>query len=308
MPWGIPCDLRLELTNSICRVHRTRLVQSFPSARRPEAPGLQAVPRLLFLLLILLPPLCAAADCSAPGTPETAPVRWVVDGDTVHLEDGRKLRLIGLDTPEIHHDGRPPEPYALEARRRLQALIGPSRRVALVPGRERRDRYGRLLVHLFTPGGENLQQELLRRGLATLLVFPPNLALLACYRAAEQEARAAGRGLWSLPQYRPVRAETLDPARTGRGYRVVTGRIGKVGHSRDSLWLQLAPRLSLRILRADLRWFSDSPGQWQGRQVEARGMLYRRRGRLLMRLRHPAQLRLLSGTPVDKPVDNLPGK
>ena len=114
----------------------------------------------------------------------------------------------------------------------------------------------------------------------------------------------AGRGLWSLPQYRPVRAETLDPARIGRGYRVVTGRIGKVGQSRDSIWLQLAPRLSLRILRADLRWFPAPPEQWLGREVEARGMLYRRRGRLLMRLRHPAQIRLFSGTPVEKPVGN----
>ncbi len=264
------------------------------------------MPRFLSLLLTLLPSLCAAVDCSPPGAPETAPVQWVVDGDTVHLGDGRKLRLIGLDTPEIHHDGRPPEPYALEARRRLQALIGPSRRVALVPGRERRDRYGRLLVHLFTTGGENLQVPLLRQGLATLLVFPPNLALLECYRAAEQEARVAGRGLWSLPQYRPVGAETLDPALLGRGYRVVTGRVGKVGQSRDSIWLRLAPRLSLRILRTDLRWFPGPPEQWLGQEVEARGMLYRRRGRLLMRLRHPAQLRLLPPKPVDKSVDNMP--
>ncbi|RME35821.1 MAG: nuclease [Gammaproteobacteria bacterium] len=290
---------------------------SAPSASAPEAPSRPATPagrsspvpllQLLFLFFAFLAPLAAAATgCAPPGPVETAPVQWVVDGDTVHLEDGRKLRLIGLDTPEIHHDGRPPEPYAIEARSRLQALIGPSRLVSLFPGRQPRDHYGRLLAHLYTPSGASLQAELLRQGLATLLVFPPNLTLLDCYREAEQEAREAGRGLWSLPEYRPVDAAAMDPARHDRGYRVIRGRIGKVGRSRDSLWLRMAPKLSLRILREDLKWFPESPEGWRGRQVEVRGMLYRSHGRLLMRLRHPAQVRLFTRTPVDKPVDNKP--
>ena len=89
-------------------------------------------------------------------------VRQVVDGDTLRLVDGRSIRLIGINTPELGRKGRSDEPYAMQARRRLQALVDASDgRVGLLPGEQRKDRYGRTLAHLYDAQGRNLEAQLL---------------------------------------------------------------------------------------------------------------------------------------------------
>ena len=63
------------------------------------------------------------AFCPQPDKPQWVAVRQVVDGDTLRLVDGRSVRLIGINAPEIGRKGRTSEPYAEAARRRLQALV-----------------------------------------------------------------------------------------------------------------------------------------------------------------------------------------
>jgi micrococcal nuclease len=247
-------------------------------------------------VLILLAAVAAAApargaDCSADRFDGQARIRHVIDGDTVILSDESRLRLVGLDAPELGREGRPAEAGAETARQFLSGLLPRNTSVRLVGDAERLDRHGRRLAHLFLADGSNVQQQVLAAGLAVPLTIPPNLRFADCYAQSAAAARNAGRGLWSLPQYRPIEAALLPEG--ARGYHVVAGRIDRRGESRDSIWLNFGPRFAVRILRSDLARFSGlAADEVIGRAAEARGMVYRRGGQLRMRIRHPLDLTL----------------
>src|SRR5690606_32274128 len=147
--------------------------------------------------------LQAQALCPATGPLSRVEVAAVTDGDTLRLRDGRRVRLIGVNAPELGGKGRSAEPFAQASKRRLQALIDASDgRIGLLPGQQARDQYGRVLAHAFDLQGTNLVQgtnleaALLAEGLGYFVAIAPNTALAACHRRAEQQAREASRGLW----------------------------------------------------------------------------------------------------------------
>ncbi|MFO7645086.1 MAG: thermonuclease family protein, partial [Desulfosarcina sp.] len=183
-------------------------------------------------LLLLWPPGVAADACRPAQIDEQVAVRYVHDGDTVHLDDGRKLRIIGINTPERARDDQPAEPHADVARRQLQAYV--AGHWSLVYDRERRDRYGRLLAHVFDQQGHSITRRLLESGAGQLLVIPPNLKFVDCYRRAQQTARQKARGLWALPGYRALSVSELKAGHAS-GYRLVQGRLSRIGESRSSL-------------------------------------------------------------------------
>ncbi|MDZ7803570.1 thermonuclease family protein [Thiohalophilus sp.] len=229
------------------------------------------------------------ADACRPAQfDEQVTVRYVHDGDTVHLRDGRKLRLIGINTPERARDEAPAEPHAGAARRQLQAQARVPWR--LVYGQERRDRYGRLLAHVFDQQGRSITRRLLEQGAGQLLVMPPNLRFVDCYRRAQAGARRHKRGLWALSAYQTLPAAALN-SRHGGQYRVVRGRLTRIGESRSSLWLNLGPAFALRIARADLAHFDrEQIARWREQPLLAQGWIYRRNNQWRLRLRHPAAL------------------
>ena len=101
---------------------------------------------------------------------------YVIDGDTVVVRLGSDepvhVRLIGIDTPEIAHRGRPGECFGIRAAR-LTRRLALGRQVVLRPGRERHDRYGRLLAYVRVLGGpHDLERTLLARGAARTLRSP----------------------------------------------------------------------------------------------------------------------------------------
>jgi micrococcal nuclease len=134
---------------------------------------------------------------------ETAFVTKVIDGDTLDVErNGRteRVRLLGIDAPELPHDGAPGEPFAREATAFARSLAR-GRRVTLLaePGHEDQDRYGRLLRYVILPDGRCLNVLLVCEGYARLFARE-RLARGDELRACDKAARAAGRGLWSQPQ------------------------------------------------------------------------------------------------------------
>jgi micrococcal nuclease len=146
---------------------------------------------LLFVLLSIL-------ACNLEGTPtpipppdnaETFRVKQVVDGDTIILEDGTKVRYIGLNTPER---GRPFYEEATEANRKLVE----DREVRLEFDTVQIDRYGRTLAYVFV-GETFVNLELLQQGYANVFTVPPNVKYEERFREAEREARETGRGLWA---------------------------------------------------------------------------------------------------------------
>jgi micrococcal nuclease len=119
----------------------------------------------------------------------------VVDGDTLVLAGGIKVRVLGLDAPEMERDGQPAEFLAHKAKAVLADLTL-NKTIALEYDRLRYDRYGRLLAYLFLPDHTLVNTELVRRGLARVYFIAPNLRYQKELLAAQQEAIAAQRGIW----------------------------------------------------------------------------------------------------------------
>jgi endonuclease YncB( thermonuclease family) len=209
----------------------------------------------------------ALAFCPLPDQPQQVAVRNVVDGDTVRLVDGRSVRLIGINAPEIGRKGRTSEPYAEAAKRRLQALVKASDgRVGLVPGREPKDKYGRTLAHLYGRSGNNLEAQLLSEGLGYRVAIAPNVSLSSCQQQAEQQARKAAAGLWR--QSPVLRAGDIRQS----GFAVISGKITSIERNRGGTWLELDDSV---VLQVPARLQRDFPASFfanlKGRQVEARG-------------------------------------
>jgi micrococcal nuclease len=128
-----------------------------------------------------------------------APVLRVVDGDTFHVRRGGRdvtVRLIGVDAPEVGWYGGNAECYGARAGRFLIGLLE-DEEVRLELDRERLDRYGRTLAYAYLPSRRMVNVVLVRRGLATMTIFPPNDRHGARLRRAEHAARETGAGLWS---------------------------------------------------------------------------------------------------------------
>jgi micrococcal nuclease len=250
---------------------------------------------LLLGVLLSACPAPAAPDCPAParGATETSRLAYVIDGDTVVLENGERVRLIGIDAPELGHDGAANQPLASDATGLLRDLAGHrGAPLGLEPGIEPHDRYGRRLAYLFDRGGHNLAEQLLRRGLAYLAPIPPNLRYLDCMQAAQAEARRERLGLWRGPA---LNAAHLPPR---EGFIRVRGKVERVHEGRGGLWFQLVGGMALNVHDDDLAAFRVLRlGDLPGHAVEALGWVYQVKGEPRMRLRHPAALIVDPGPP-----------
>lgn len=242
-----------------------------------------------------LPPSCQNLNVQG----ESATVEFVFDGDTVRLSDDTRVRLIGLDTPEIfwRNADRDPEPYAIEAREVLIQLVEDHDAVfVFVDDVRPEDRFGRRLAHMFTSDGVPVAALLMAEGLATRMIFPPNHLFADCYRDAENQARAANLRLWSLDETQPIPSTQLSEDM--RGYQFITGRVTRIGFGRRSVWINLEGRAALRVDHGDLGYFDGIDfEELVGERVEARGFMYVSRGENRINLRHPIDLVVLESQP-----------
>ena len=134
-----------------------------------------------------------AAPAQALAQTITARVKKVVDGDTVVIEGGRKVRYIGIDTPERD------EPFFTEARERNISLVLGKLVSLVVCEAEPRDRFGRLLAFVYADG-LFVNRALVEEGLARRLIIPPcGLPVATEFKLLEQDAKETGRGLWARP-------------------------------------------------------------------------------------------------------------
>jgi endonuclease YncB( thermonuclease family) len=221
-------------------------------------------------------------------------VAYVYDGDTVKLADGRNLRFIGFNTPEIGRHGKANQALAIQARSFLDDLLNAhNRQLNLQFGTEEHDHYGRLLAHAFLDTGSNVAVQLLDAGLATTLVVPPDTWAVDCYQQHENSARAARRGLWSLPAYQPQDSATLQ--QDTKGFRIIHGRVTEIRRTRYTVWIDLDGTLTAQVSIRDISNFS--PGyldNMKGKYVEVRGWIKSGRDGLRINVRHPAALRMLA--------------
>ncbi|WP_288131878.1 thermonuclease family protein [Microbulbifer sp.] len=221
-------------------------------------------------LILLLGPLAAAAraDCVLGPADDLAALAKVVDGDTVHLKDGRKVRLIGVNTPELAHSGRPAQPLAQEAKEFTQRFLAGGD-VELVYDRDRRDNHGRVLAHVYNHRGDSLEAALLSAGLAFHIAVAPNFALAECLAERENAARQRHRGLWAPGVWPTRQARNIRPG--DGGFVRLKGRVEKVDRNRF-LWLELDGPVALRL---DPKRDYGHLGRrdWQGREIVVKGWL-----------------------------------
>lgn len=161
--------------------------------------------RLLLIAAALVAALVAGrslapgADPAEPavtgaGGTTSAKVTKNTDGDTLRLSGIGRVRLIGVDTPEVYGQA---ECYGREASAFTAKVLPPGRRVRYKLGVERRDRYGRALAYVWLADGRFFNLLLVERGYAQVLTIPPNVDYAERFVAAQRRARKAERGLWS---------------------------------------------------------------------------------------------------------------
>jgi micrococcal nuclease len=135
-------------------------------------------------------------------------VSRAVDGDTLVLQNGQRVRLIGIDTPEMHKSDKLYRD-AQQSRTDIQTIMALGRKAygftrRLVEGKrvrlefdvEKYDRYGRLLCYVYLKDGTFVNAKIVEAGYASLLTIPPNVKYADLFRVLYQEARDNNRGLW----------------------------------------------------------------------------------------------------------------
>jgi endonuclease YncB( thermonuclease family) len=230
-----------------------------------------------------------AAGCAdlVPGPTHT--VTRIVDAETVALDDGSELRLIGALAPRAIDVGADPGtwPPEIAARAELGAILL-GRSIELAFGGERTDRYGRLQAHAFWMEGERrrwVQGHLLEQGLARAYLQAGSRACSGVLLEAERAARQANRGLWADAAYRVRSADaTLELARYRSTFQVVEGEIERVAQVRGAVYLNFGRgrgAFAVSLRRGDrglLGAFAENPATLEGRRVRVRGWIEQRQG------------------------------
>jgi len=235
-----------------------------------------------------------ASNCVSAHFDEKAFIEYVIDGDTVVLSDNRHIRLIGINTPELSHDNNKlSEAGAEEARNSLIQILDKEKQIQLLYGKERFDRYGRTLAHIFLLDGLNLQAEMLRRGLAIPIHIGPNLSLIDCYIESSNIAKSENRGLWALERNKTQAVTSLSGSE--KGFYTISGKVIQITESRSSIWINLKNNVALRIHKDDLNYFDKNDlMSLRGTIIEAGGWLYKRNKQLRMRIRHKLDIKRLN--------------
>ncbi len=248
-------------------------------------------------------PLAAGCDGLRDGPKGT--VTQIVDGDTLMLDNGLIVRLVGTQAPHLAlgREGLTDWPKADESKQALSDLTL-NKPVLLRYGGEEKDRYGRLLGQLFITGGASdiwVQQQMLLTGWARVYSFPDNRACLADMFAAEIKARTQRLGIWTDAYYRVRRADRpADFAQLSGHYELVEGRVLQTEKTGGRVYLNFGRYFkedftaviesrALKLFAAE----SLDPLQLSGALVRVRGWVDLQDGPRI-EITHPEQIEVLA--------------
>lgn len=231
-------------------------------------------------------------------------VTEVLDAETLRLDDGRLVRLIGARTPApLRPTTEPRETLQEHATRALSELVL-GRSVRLYYPAIDHDRYGRTLAHVVREDGSQgrkwVQRHLITTGHARAYVIPGNAECVDALTEDENQARNAELGLWSLAAYRPIASSLTEHLQRLQGtFQLVEGRITSVGTSRGNVYLNFGRNrrfaFTAFIARASLTgqrdWAKDLK-TLKGRRIRVRGWIEIHNGPHI-EVTHPNQIELL---------------
>lgn len=215
-------------------------------------------------------------------------VKKVFDGDTILLNNGQKVRLLGINTPEVAGPNKDNEAGGEAAKAWLKQKLE-HRKVRLEGDVEKQDKYQRTLAHVFTEDKQHINLALVQQGLAVLNIYPPNLKYVDALVTAQQAAEKVELGVWSDSTYRAQSHEALNSDHY-KGWKRITGRVKSIKKTRKYSYLQFSARVSARI---ENQWLNLFPPlqSYVGKNLEARGWINKNREHFSVQIRHPAELK-----------------
>jgi len=145
----------------------------------------------LFLFLITLSVINTYAS-------DFRTVKRVIDGDTIVLEYGERVRLIGVDTPETVHPNKPVQFFGKEASKFTKDMVE-GKNVRLEYDWQRKDRYGRTLAYVYLLDGTFINAEIIKQGYGFAYTKYP-FKYMDEFREYERKARNDKKGLWASNQ------------------------------------------------------------------------------------------------------------
>lgn len=235
-----------------------------------------------------------AADnlCIPYTASEKVTLAYINDGDTLTLKDGRLIRLIGVNSPEIDHQYPGlSQPYSLEARAFVASKLNVGDELALMFGPTQLDPHGRTLAYVFTADGLLLQQALLQQGFAMARVYQAH-PFWECFAELEQQARTQNVGLWQFDDYAPKATLAIGQQDLNQ-YRLVRGVVTDFERKGQYLWLILDDNFYVGIPQAGSGNFSNVLAlNSLKRAVVVRGRLYFSYKKWQMIATHPSQISL----------------
>ncbi len=247
--------------------------------------------KIIILLLVLSFIGCAQVQ---PG--HEYYVSKVIDGDTIELGNGQRVRYLGLDTPETRkRQGETwvyaPEPYA-EAAAEFNRKLVEGKQARLEFDVQKKDKYNRLLAYCFV-GDVFVNAELLKNGYALLYTSSPNVKYVDILVKAQQDARRNNRGLWGeIPQI---------SAKEARRYfdrmAVVEGKVTSIRQSPKVTVLNFGQSgFKAVIFKEQLAIFMSSAVSvraYRGKTLRVTGKVKEYRGEAEIIVRHPSAIEVL---------------
>ncbi len=230
---------------------------------------------------------------------KTAFVHHITDGDTLVLTDGKKVRLLGINTPEVNfHKPEQSQPLGISARSRLQELLPDGTQVTLIFDQRKKDRYKRLLAFVRYTNNEGVEidtgEVLLKEGLAWQYLILPNQVCWKKYRQAETKAYEKQSGVWDKRNYQTERAANTSLSDQKRQYKRLSGTVTAIDHSSKNFSFIIDETIWLGIARKDANNFAgEIENIKKGTSLHVSGWMYRSYEKLRIKVRHPQAIRIL---------------
>ena len=232
---------------------------------------------------------CAASTADGFQSGELATIREITDGDTVVLSSGQRVRLIGINTPELGNS-KNRQAFAAEARDALTALIPAGTQVRLIREQEHQDRHRRVLAHVIRAADAlRVSDELLTQGLAAQSAVFPNTGCASHFDQLETKARAKQVGLWGDDNPWHISANELSSKRAG--FKIVTGKVTRMVSTKKSMQLIINDKLTLKVRHSIFDRLSSQ--RLLNATVQVRGWISVRKNKASLWLNHPANLMVL---------------
>jgi len=240
----------------------------------------------ILLFILCLPSITLAGTLSIIGDGRWVSVAKVYDGDTFKTRSGEKVRLLNLNTPEIQHRDNRAQVGGNKAAFALKKLIL-GKQVRLSFDKEKKDRYGRTLAHVWMQDGLWVNQYMVEEGYAHVYTFEPNTRWVKKLLKAEHIAQEEKRGIWATKRFKLLNSQSLSSKFIGQ-FRVIRGKVDSIKN-----WSFRTGKLHVSIAKKARKIFQKPPVLRLDQTITIRGKIrISSKGKIFLSLYSPADLEL----------------